>query len=137
MSKGLYLCCGWLCVLIGGLGIIVPLLPTTPFLLLASYCFSRGSERVHLWLLRHPVFGVLIGQWERHGVISLRAKRIATLSIALLLSYPVVSPRLPAPARVALAAIGLGVLGFIWSRPSQPPAPSRPPLGIRSPEHRD
>lgn len=134
MSKGLYLCCGWLCVLIGALGVFVPLLPTTPFLLLASYFFSKGSERVHQWLLNHRVFGELIGHWERHGVISRRAKGIATASILLLLTYPVVSPVLPALARVALAVTGLGVLVFIWSRPSRPPS-QEPAFRVNSPEH--
>jgi uncharacterized membrane protein YbaN (DUF454 family) len=127
MSKSIYLCCGWLCVLLGAVGIFVPLLPTTPFLLLASYFFSRGSETVHHWLLDHRLFGELIGQWERHGVISLRAKSIATGSIVLLLAYPVVSPSLAPPARVALVVIGLGVLVFIWSRPSRPAAHEHPP----------
>lgn len=141
MRKGIYLCCGWLCVLLGAVGIFLPLLPTTPFLLLASFFFSRGSETVHRWLLNHRVFGELISQWERHGVISLRAKGIATGSILLLLAYPVVAPLLAWPIRVALAMIGLGVLVFIWSRPSRPAAPAQPPApapgDVRLPHQHD
>lgn len=127
MSKGIYLCLGWLCVLLGAVGVLVPLLPTTPLLLLASFFFSRGSETAHRWLLDHRVFGELIGSWERHGVISPRAKGVATGSILLFLAFPIVSPVLAWPTRVALAVIGLGVLGFIWSRPSRPAESEQPP----------
>jgi len=72
---------GVLAVLLGILGIFLPLLPTTPFLLLASACFARGSVRLHRWLLSHPVFGVYLANFEAGHGIPLRAKIIATVML--------------------------------------------------------
>ena len=62
---------------VGAVGVVVPGLPTTGPMLLALACFARGSERVHRWLLNHPVFGPPIHRWQEHRVISLRAKILA------------------------------------------------------------
>jgi uncharacterized membrane protein YbaN (DUF454 family) len=77
---------GVVCVAIGAIGIVLPLLPTTPFLLLAAYCFARSSPRLHDWLLSHPSFGPLISNWDRYGSIDRPTKRIAVIVIVLTLS---------------------------------------------------
>lgn len=77
---------GVVCVAIGAIGIVLPLLPTTPFLLLAAYCFARSSPRLHDWLLSHPSFGPLINNWDRYGSIDRPTKRIAVIVIVLTLS---------------------------------------------------
>lgn len=79
--KLFYNVAGVLAVLLGILGIFLPLLPTTPFLLLASACFARGSERLHRWLLSHPVFGVYLANFEAGRGIPLRAKIVATVML--------------------------------------------------------
>ena len=79
--KLFYNVAGVLAVLLGILGIFLPLLPTTPFLLLASACFARGSVRLHRWLLSHPVFGVYLANFEAGHGIPLRAKVIATVML--------------------------------------------------------
>ncbi|MDF2097435.1 YbaN family protein [Aquibaculum arenosum] len=61
----------------GLVGAVLPLLPTTPFLLLAVFAFARSSPRLHSWLLDHPHFGPLIYNWQQHGGIDRRSKRIA------------------------------------------------------------
>jgi len=97
-------------------GTYVPLLPTVPFLLLAASCFARSSERLHSWLLSHPIFGKLITDWQRYGAIGRRAKVFSTLSIALALLIPAfigVAPVILVVQSVVLSA----VLLFIWSRP--------------------
>jgi uncharacterized membrane protein YbaN (DUF454 family) len=67
---------------LGLAGIPVPLLPTTPFLLLSASCFARGSHRLHRWLSEHPRFGPPLEQWRRHRAISASAKRNAVVAIA-------------------------------------------------------
>lgn len=68
---------GLLSLATGIVGIVVPLLPTTPFVLLAAYCFARSSPRLHGWLADHPRFGPAIRDWDRNGAIHPRAKRLA------------------------------------------------------------
>lgn len=77
--KPFYNVMGALCVVLGIIGVFLPLLPTTPFLLLASWCFARGSERLHRWLLSHRVFGDYLRNFEAGRGIPLRAKIVATV----------------------------------------------------------
>jgi len=64
-------------------GIVLPGLPTVPFLLLAAWFAARGSERLHRWLYSHPQLGTLLIDWEQQGAISRRSKRIAVALLAL------------------------------------------------------
>ncbi|WP_088622575.1 YbaN family protein [Oceanicola sp. 22II-s10i] len=110
---------GGLALLFGLVGIVLPLLPTVPFLLLAAFCFARSSDRLHSWLVEHPRFGGPIEDWRRYGAISRRGKRLATLSIGAVFLLSVV---MQVPAHVlAIQAVTLGlVLTFIWTRPNGP-----------------
>jgi len=108
--------CGILCVSFGALGVFLPLLPTVPFMLLAAFCFARSSPQLHNWLISHPVFGPPIMDWQERGAISRRAKIAATVSIAAVFSLSLALALRPALLAVQ-AAVLLGVLGFIWSRP--------------------
>lgn len=110
---------GALCLATGLVGIIVPLLPTTPFLLLSAYCFQRGSERWHNWLVNHPRFGPPIRDWRQHGVISRRAKRNAMIALVAVLAISIA-------LGVRLWVLGVQFLAlcavatFILTRPSTP-----------------
>ena len=111
---------GWVCVLLGVVGAFLPLLPTTPFLILAAFFFSKGSPRLHQWLLTHPQFGSLIMEWERYGVIRPRAKRVATIAIVITFANTLIFVRVGVWVKLVIAAVGLLLLGFIWTRPSDP-----------------
>jgi uncharacterized membrane protein YbaN (DUF454 family) len=82
-QRALWLLAGGGSLLLGVIGIFVPLLPTTPFVLLAAFCFSRGSARCEAWLLNHPRLGPMIRDWRATRAIPLRAKQIAITMMAL------------------------------------------------------
>ena len=100
----------------GLIGIVLPLVPTVPFLLLATFCFARSSERLHNWLITHPRLGPPILDWNERGAINPRAKRYATLSILAVFGFSVVIDLRPTILMIQAIVLGL-VLLFIWTRP--------------------
>lgn len=74
---------GWLCVVLGAVGVFMPVLPTTPFLLLAAACFDRSSPRFHRWLLSTKLFGPMIENWQRERYIEKRSKRVALVVVTI------------------------------------------------------
>ena len=70
-------------MVLGLIGIVLPLLPTTPFVLLAAYCFSLGSARYEQWLLSHPRFGPMVRDWRGQHAVPLRAKQLAWVMMAV------------------------------------------------------
>lgn len=114
-----WLIAGIVALAIGGLGAVLPLLPTTPFVLIAAVAFAKSSDRLHAWLLDHRIFGALIVNWRRHGAISRSTKIAGIASMALVLA---ISLLLDAPATViAVQAVVLGACAiFVASRPLPP-----------------
>jgi uncharacterized membrane protein YbaN (DUF454 family) len=101
------------------LGIVVPGLPTVPFVLLSAYAAARGSERLHRWLLAHARFGPMIRDWQAHGAVSRRAKAWASLTMAASAGVMCVfAPRLWM-ALVPIACMGI-VAMWLWHRPEPP-----------------
>lgn len=116
MTRGLWLAGGLVALGLGAVGVVLPLLPTVPFLLLAAFCFARSSERLHQWLLGHHTFGPPIRDWEERGAIGRRAKWIATVSMAgsVIVTLGLGLPGLAVAVQVVvLTAVGV----FIWTRP--------------------
>ena len=112
---------GWLATLLGLIGAVLPIMPTTPFLIVAAYCFSRASPRLHARLLSLRFFGPMLADWEQHRVIRTRAKVSASLAIALLMSYPVVLAQRELWLRLVVGLAGICVVCFIWSCRSEVP----------------
>jgi uncharacterized protein len=122
-QRRLWLAAGWLSLFMGVVGLFLPLLPTTPFVLLAAACFSRGSARWDAWLLAHPRFGPVVRDWRAQRCVPLRAKRLAigmmTLSSALSWWW---MPRLYWVPAACCALVGW----WLWHLPSAPGAGSAP-----------
>lgn len=119
MTRLIYLISGLLCLILGAIGVVLPLLPTTPFVLLAAFCFSRSSERLHQALRRNRVFGKMIIDWEEQGVIPLRAKWLATIMMILMVSYPLIFRSFALELKILVVLTIIGSLMYIWSRPSR------------------
>lgn len=82
-NRHLYLAIAWLCVLLALIGALLPLMPTTIFLLGAAWAFSRSSPRWHKWLREHAHFGESVRAWEEHRAMPRRAKRMAFIALAV------------------------------------------------------
>ncbi|SIT82014.1 YbaN family protein [Pontibaca methylaminivorans] len=83
VSRWLWTVGGWGALALGAAGVVLPVLPTTPFVLLAAYMFGKGSPRLRAWLLAHRIFGPLTRDWEERGAIPRRAKILAVSVMAL------------------------------------------------------
>jgi uncharacterized protein len=116
-----YLAFGWLCVGLGVIGIIMPILPTTPFLILAVWAFSRSSPELAAKLRNHHLAGPYIRAWQDHGVIPTKAKTLALVMMTVMAVYVVGSAEVPVWAAVAMCALLAGVGIYIVTRPSTPP----------------
>jgi uncharacterized membrane protein YbaN (DUF454 family) len=107
------------CVGLGGAGAVLPLVPTTPFLLLAAWAASRSSPRLHEWLYSHPRYGPLLRDWRDHRAIRPRAKRIALVLIAI--SWLIMLATVPGTVpRVLATLVMAAVTVFLATRPTGP-----------------
>jgi len=118
---------GWLLFGLGFAGAFVPVLPTTPLMLLALWCFARSSNRFHDWLYTHQVFGPPLQQYREHRVIPLVAKCVAVLFMTASLVYMFVFLKVAVWVKILLTGgMALGVW-FILSKPSLPPEEAAEP----------
>ena len=110
---------GLVSLALGAIGVFLPLLPTTPFVLVSAIAFAKSSDRLHQWLVDHDVFGPLIANWREHGAISRRTKVISVLSMIAIL---VISALLAVPSHViVIQAVVLSCSAvFILTRPLPP-----------------
>ena len=118
-TRWLYITLGCICVVLAVIGIPLPLLPTTPFLLLAAFCFARGSGRLHAWLLSHHHLGPPILRWQEYGAISREAKWLGTVSLLVVVA---VSYFLQVATWILIVQVCVlvGVAALLWSRPEPP-----------------
>jgi uncharacterized membrane protein YbaN (DUF454 family) len=122
MTRPLWIISGCTSLACGIAGIVLPLVPTTPFVLLAAFCFARSSPRLESWLLNHRSFGPMIENWRRHGGIAPRAKRLAIIMMAAAFALSL-ALQLPLWVLALQAAVLLVMGAFILTRPDgSPPA---------------
>jgi uncharacterized protein len=110
---------GYFAVLLGVIGIFLPLLPTTPFLLLAAYFFSKGNPRIHSWLINHPRLGPPVRDWNENRVIRPSAKWLATLGIGTSLAWMILATPMPWLLKIFIAVVLTGVIIFVWVQKSR------------------
>lgn len=119
--RTVYFLLGWCFFGLGAIGVVVPGLPTVPFMLVALWLFSKSSPRFHDWLYSHRVFGPPLQRWREHGVIPLRAKVLSVATMALSLGYMIVI----AEVNIVVIAITLSIMligaVFILRQPSRIP----------------
>jgi len=115
----LWAAAGIACVALGLVGITLPLLPTTPFMILAAFCFARGSDRLHRWLMGHPRFGQAIHDWKRHGAIAPKAKLLAAAAMVAAILVSLLAG-IAGSLIAAQAAVMTAAAAFVLTRPSPP-----------------
>lgn len=117
MSRHFFLVAGWISVAVGIVGIVLPLLPTTPLLILAAFCFSKGSPRARAWLVEHAHLGPPIRKWEEEGAIAPRAKALGVGAMIAVFALSVAMGLRPMLLIIQAVCLG-GAALFILTRPS-------------------
>ena len=122
-GRWLFFAFGWLNVAVGVVGVVVPGLPTTVFLIIALWAFSETSERFRTWLWNHHRFGPPLRAWHEHRVIPPKAKVLAvasmTISFILVTAFVAESWELPA----AMASMMVPIAAYLLTRASAVPSP--------------
>jgi hypothetical protein len=118
-TRWLLLSAGVLCTALGAAGAFLPLLPTTPFLLLAAACFVRSSPALHRRLLANRIFGPYLAQWQRDHTVPRDAKRKAYGLVVLTFAVSIAVSE-ATWVRVTLACLGLALIGFLAWLPTTP-----------------
>jgi hypothetical protein len=117
--RAAYVAAGFACVGLAVLGLLLPVLPATPFLLLAAACFARSSDRFYHWLLDHRAFGPLVREWRQHRSIPYRVKLFAIAMMASTLAVSIVFFVPHGWLQVALAALGVLLAAWLYRIPSR------------------
>lgn len=118
LLRRVLLVAGTIFVGLGMLGILIPVLPTTPFLLLAAACYARSSERFYSWLLNHRWFGKQVRTYREGRGISLKAKAISISLLWLTILFSTLFIVHPLPAKIILMVIAAGVTLYLLSLPT-------------------
>ena len=119
VCRVLWIITGWIAFIVGIIGIVLPILPTTPFMLVAAFCWARGSIKFYNFLMNHPLFGNLIRTFVQHKIIPLRAKIIASILIIASISTSAYFFVPLMIAQISMGIIGFCVIVYIWHFPSK------------------
>lgn len=118
LVRRLFIVAGFACLLLGAAGVLLPVLPTTPFILLAAACFARGSAHFHGWLVEHHLTGPLIRDWYLHRSLPLRVKRWALLLMAVSFGSSILVVKV-VWLQVMLGFLGTVVAVVLWRIPAR------------------
>ena len=114
MKRQLFLLAGLTALALGSIGVVLPLLPTVPFMILAAFCFANSSPRLEKWLVDHKTFGPHIQNWRKGRAITRKGKWAATIAFAASCIIALIFVKLP----WNLAPIAAALIGgtWIWTR---------------------
>ncbi len=121
-QRWLLLGAGIVCLGLGILGIFVPLLPTTPLILVAAFCFARGSSRAHAWLLRHRALGPIVREWEENRTIPPRAKWTGVILVVIAFAISFIFVPNCGYGYATLSVLAVVLIVSLLRLPSQRPA---------------
>jgi uncharacterized membrane protein YbaN (DUF454 family) len=116
LKRVLFLLLGVSSLVLGVIGIVVPLLPTVPFILLAAFCFARSSPALHNWLMSHPWFSDALNQWQQQRAIRKGLKRRGLFFTALSFCISILLVPL-LWLKLMLLVMACGLLLFLWRIP--------------------
>lgn len=116
MQRTILIIIGWLAVVLATFGVVLPLLPTTPFLLLAAWCFARSSPRFHHWLLYRSGFGGYLRHWQKHRALPPGTKPKAMVFIVVTFAVSLYLVNI-LWVRLFLLTMMCALLIFMWRMP--------------------
>jgi len=122
MKRIVFLLLGWLCVGLAFVGIFLPGIPTTPFLLVALWAFAKSSKRFHSWLLNHKKFGPILQNWESHKVVPRKAKIVMVIlqiAAVVILHYSLNNIIITIGVAILLICVALYVISLPSSVPNE------------------
>ena len=119
-----WLSLGYVFFALGAVGMVLPLMPTTVFWILAAGCFAKSSQRMHAYIMRCPVVGPAVGEFLDHGIMPRRAKYFALGGMALGLGLMLAGGLPPVALMLAVAVLALSAL-YVIRRPEHVPVPLR------------
>lgn len=109
----------WISFALGFIGAFVPILPTTPFMILSAYLFSKSSPRFHTWILSLPLAGPAVKEWNQHRVVRTRAKILCATMIFISLAVIWSSSTILISVKIILTIILVSVCTFVVTRKSR------------------
>ncbi len=117
--KPILIICGAISLILGLIGAVLPVLPTTPFIILAAYCFSKGSKRLHIWLTSLPYCGRVILDWEKNKVIRPHIKLYAVSLLITSITATCIWVKVSIYIKISIVLIGILACVFILTRNSE------------------
>lgn len=118
ITKPILYVLAWISFILGIIGAFLPVLPTTPFMILSAFLFSKSSPRMHSWLTSLPYFGNAILEWESNKVIRPKAKATAIIVLWIVMGVSMIFAPISSNLKIMLAVIGISVTVFIATRKS-------------------
>ncbi|WP_010582850.1 YbaN family protein [Schlesneria paludicola] len=137
LTRIFYQVCGLFFVGLAAAGVVLPILPTTPFLILASACFYRSSPQWRTWLLGLPVWGPMLRHWETHRAVHPRTKTLAVLVVTTTVAVGAMLGQFSLPLLMLLLPLAATGLVVIWRLPVTLPTASLTAARNRLPERRN